>query len=185
MRYFLFFGMPLALASCANSTTTALGAAAQASEPARPCSRPEFQQMDFWLGKWNVRWDATANQPAGSGTNVVTGEYGNCVIQEKFEGGPTTGNLVGHSVSTYHAGPGRWRQTWVDNQGSYFALVGGPVGDSFVLENTRLSDTAPRLRMVFENIKPNSLTWRWQRSVDGTVWTDSWVIYYERAAQKK
>lgn len=137
-----------------------------------PCSSPEYRQMDFWLGSWDVRWDdaPASGIKAGSGTNEITRKFGDCVIEEHFRGGSTTGGLVGHSVSIYHAPIGRWRQTWVDNQGSYFALVGGPEDGRFVLTNSRLGEQAPHLRMVFEDIQPDSLTWRWQRSDDGKSW---------------
>lgn len=139
--------------------------------------------MDFWLGRWNVRWDAVEGIPAGEGVNTITREYGGCVIQEAFEGGPATANLIGHSVSTYHAPLQRWRQTWVDNQGGYFALVGGPESGKFVLVSSRLADNTPVQRMVFEDITRTSLTWRWQMTPDGgTTWRDQWVIYYARAA---
>lgn len=178
MRTLTFATLCLVVTGCATSAPTHAQLA-----PSEQCAAPEFRQLDFWVGEWSVRWDATEDQAAGTGANTVTREYGDCVIQESFQGGPTTGNLIGHSVSTYHAGLGRWRQTWVDNQGGYFALVGGPVDDTFVLETTRLSNTAPHQRMVFENITPTTLTWRWQRSPDGAVWNDSWVIYYERIAR--
>jgi hypothetical protein len=137
--------------------------------------------MDFWVGTWDARWEAGPGTPAGAGTNTITREYGNCVIQEQFDGGPATGNLIGHSVSVYHASARMWRQTWVDNQGGYFALTGGQEGDRFVLTNTQLSEQAPLQRMVFEDIAQNSFTWRWQRSTDnGATWSDQWVIYYTR-----
>jgi hypothetical protein len=162
----------LALTLCA-------GAQAQTA----PCASPEHRQMDFWLGAWDVRWDESPSTPAGQGTNTITREYGGCVIQEAFDGGPATNNLIGHSVSVFHAPLGLWRQTWVDNQGGYFALSGGPVGEDFVLVNTRLADAAPHLRMRFEDITPDSLTWRWQASADGgAIWSDSWVIFYTRQA---
>jgi hypothetical protein len=149
--------------------------------PAAACSAPEYRQMDFWVGVWDVRWDAGPLVPAGHGTNVITREYDECVIREAFDGGPSTGGLIGHSVSTYHAPERRWRQTWVDNQGSYFALVGGPAGEDFVLVSHGLSDPRPQGRMIFEKITPNRLTWRWQKTADGGVtWTDAWVIFYER-----
>lgn len=168
----------LALAACATAPASAQQQQAQQA----PCSGPEFRQMDFWLGVWDARWEASGGTAAGTGTNTITRQYGLCVIQEDFEGGPSTGNLIGHSVSMYHAPARMWRQTWVDNQGGYFALTGGPVGDDFVLANARLSEQAPHQRMVFEDITPNSFTWRWQRSADGQAWTDSWVIHYTRRA---
>lgn len=167
----------LVLAACASAAAPA--AAQQAQTP--PCSAAENRHMDFWLGVWDVSWEATPGIPAGSGVNRITQQLGQCVIQEDFDGGQTTGGLVGRSVSLYDARAGLWRQTWVDNQGGYFALTGGREGDSFVLTNTRLSEQSPYLRMVFEDITASSLTWRWQRSSDaGATWSDSWVIRYTR-----
>lgn len=177
-----------AIACAAISLTVAASIAAgdtgAAMKTSPQCALPQFRQLDFWVGVWDVRWDASPGQSAGRGTNTITRELGNCVIKEHFEGGPSTGDLIGHSVSTYHAAPKLWRQTWVDNQGGYFALTGGPAADgTFVLENTRLGETSPYRRMVFEAIKPNSLTWRWQGSKDnGATWQDSWVIHYTRRA---
>ena len=86
-------------------------AEAQQSAPAgaSPCAAAEFRQLDFWVGVWDVRWDASPGSPAGAGTNTITRAYGDCVIQEQFDGGASTGNLLGHSISTYHAPMQRWR----------------------------------------------------------------------------
>jgi hypothetical protein len=168
----------LVLGACASGAVTSAPAPAVSTQ----CAGPQFRELDFWVGDWDVRWDASPNQPAGSGRNIVTRQLGQCVIQEQFNGGASANNLVGHSVSTYHAPARVWRQTWVDNQGGYFALTGGKQTDgTFVLENTRVGAGAPYLRMVFSGITPNSLTWRWQRSDDqGATWQDVWVIYYAR-----
>jgi len=174
MRNILAAILAFGVAACATAD-----AQQQAQTP--PCSAPEFRQMDFWLGTWDVRWDAIGNVPAGQGTNVIMPMLGDCVIREAFDGGASVGGLVGHSVSVYHAPARMWRQTWVDNQGGYFALTGGPDGEGrFILTNTRISDNAPHLRMVFEDIAENSLIWRWQRSADGQAWSDAWVIHYVR-----
>lgn len=174
MRTMLAAVAALACASCASTE-----AGAQQSMP--PCSAAEFRQMDFWVGVWDARWEASASMPAGQGVNTIRRAYDNCVIQEDFDGGPATGGLIGHSVSTYHAPLQRWRQTWVDNQGGYFALVGGPEGEDFVLVSSRVTDNAPVQRMVFTDITPDSFTWRWQRTPDsGLTWADQWVIRYTR-----
>lgn len=172
----------LTLLGCVQTAELETVSTPPASATSQSCSAPQFRQLDFWIGIWDVQWAGSPDQPAGHGVNTITREYDNCVIQEHFDGGPSTNGLVGHSVSIYDARLERWRQTWVDNQGGYFALVGGPDGDSFVLENTRLRDSAPHRRMVFEDIAPRSFTWRWQASTDGHTWTDSWVIYYSRRA---
>lgn len=175
------------LAAVAASTAAAqvpfspAATASSAAPASAPCGGPEHRQLDFWLGRWAVRWDAQAGLPAGSGTNTVTRAYGGCVVQEAFEGGPATAGLVGHSVSSFHVPSGRWRQAWVDNQGGHFALVGGPQGPRFVLVASRLRDGAPVQRMVFEDITEQRLTWRWQASADaGATWSDQWVIHYTR-----
>ena len=176
-------GLAAAAASMAAATasSTPPTAASSAASASAPCSGPEHRQLDFWLGRWAVRWGAGAGLPAGSGTNTVTRAYGGCVVQEAFEGGPATEGLVGHSVSSFHAPSGRWRQAWVDNQGGHFALVGGPQGPRFVLVASRLRDGAPVQRMVFEDITEQRLTWRWQASADaGASWSDQWVIHYTR-----
>ena len=152
------------LASAANTQS--------APQPAA-CTGPEYSQMDFWVGDWQLKWDG------GQGTNHITKDYGGCVIEEHFDSQPAM-NLQGHSVSILSNG--HWRQNWVDNEGSYFDLVGGPQTDgNFVLENVRANDKTPYRRMMFENIKPDSLTWHWQGSDDqGKTWKDRWVIEYTR-----
>ncbi|MBI3440087.1 MAG: hypothetical protein HY054_15790 [Proteobacteria bacterium] len=164
-------------------STSAMATTPQSLPSAPTCVGSEFRQLDFWLGDWDVRWDAWPSQPMGHGTNHVTRDFDDCVIHEHFSGGPSTGNLRGESWSLYHAPSQWWRQTWVDNQGGYFALTGGMSGDRFVLVSNSLGDNAPRQRMVFEDITTNSFTWRWQRTADGgATWSDSWVIYYSRRA---
>jgi hypothetical protein len=177
-------GSMVMLMACASVEFPASAQQAASPPPATqpaPCAGAEFHHMDFWLGSWDVRWDASPGQPAGQGTNVVTRDFDGCVIHEHFNGGSSTGSLLGESWSLYHAPTQHWRQTWVDNQGGYFALMGGLEGDKFILISKSVSDNTPRQRMVYEDITPNSFTWRWQGSTDrGATWTDSWVIHYTR-----
>lgn len=180
MRGFVAVTLAMNLMACASADAQQQSAAAPA---AAPCSTPEFRQLDFWVGTWDARWEALGATPAGNGTNLITREYGDCVIQEQFDGGPATGGLIGHSVSTYYAPGQMWRQTWVDNQGGYFALTGGPVGDDFILTTYRMNTATPAQRMVFTDITANAFTWRWQMTPDaGATWADQWVIRYTRRA---
>ena len=84
-------------------------------------------ELDFWLGTWHARWEG------GEGTNTITREFNDKVVVERFEGRPSM-ELTGFSVSVFDAEADVWRQTWVDDQGSYFALTGGTDGDTFVLQ---------------------------------------------------
>jgi hypothetical protein len=172
------------LMACASVEGRASAQQAASPPPAAQqarCAGDEFHHMDFWLGNWDVRWENSAGQPAGQGTNFITRDFDGCVIHEHFNGGTSTGSLTGESWSVYQAAGRHWRQTWVDNQGGYFALVGGLEGDKFILIGSSIVDNTPRQRMVFEDITPNSFTWRWQSTTDhGATWTDGWVIHYTR-----
>jgi hypothetical protein len=141
------------------------------------CSTEEYRQLDFWLGNWDLSWTPTGVDDNGTGTNDITLTLDTCVVQESFKAAGTTG----HSVSIYHAPPKKWRQTWVDNTGGYYALAGGPDDEGFRLDMTRISEKSPYMRMIWRNIEKNSMDWHWQRSPDkGSSWEDSWVIHYER-----
>lgn len=156
---------------------TAMAQQQPASAPPPPCTGPEYRTLDFWVGDW----DALDQQGQVIGTNRITrDEYGDCVITEHF----VSPQLKGHSVSIYRPGPKQWRQVWVDNQGGFFDLVGGPVtgGDHiFEFENKRPVETMPYQRMIWQDVKPDSFIWRWQRRAKpDEPWADSWVIHYRR-----
>lgn len=147
------------------------------AQSAAACEGEEFRQMDFWLGNWDLTWAPTSEGDTGKGTNDITLIMNDCVVQESFKGA----GAVGHSVSIYHAPPKKWRQTWVDNTGGYFALAGGPDDEGFRLDMARISDKSPYMRMIWRNIEADSMDWHWQRSPDeGKTWEDSWVIRYVR-----
>ncbi len=168
------------LAGCAEAGETAAEPAQIATAQAT-CQEAEYRQMDFWVGDWALSWD-NGDETTGSGTNVITrSPFGDCVVTENFDGVAANG-LAGLSVSTYSKPHKLWRQTWVDNQGSYFSLYGGPKDDgTFILEMERLSDKGPYSRMVFEDIKAGSLVWRWQgKKAETDDWADQWVINYVR-----
>ncbi len=182
----IIIGTAIGLLACQAETTestdepTEQATVTTPSTPA-PCSSPEFRQLDFWLGDWDLSWQQP-DGTTGQGRNLITkNPFGDCVIQEQFDGAPTQA-LKGLSVSTYSAPHKQWRQTWVDNQGGYFSLFGGPNADgTFSLEMERLGDKGPYSRMVWEEIKVDSLVWRWQgKRAAEDEWADQWVINYVR-----
>ena len=143
------------------------------------CSTAEYRQLDFWVGEWDASF--VQNGKPGRAVNRITkDEYGSCVITEHFYQADI--DYKGHSVSMYDGT--QWRQTWVDNQGSYIALAGGPVTGQkhiFALDTIRNSDKAQFTRMIWEDVKPDSFTWRWQQRKTGAdPWVDNWVIQYTR-----
>ncbi|MFP3942679.1 MAG: hypothetical protein ACLFWF_02225 [Alphaproteobacteria bacterium] len=153
-------------------------ASAQEEKKTPPCSAPEFRQLDFWVGTWDLSW--TRDGEAGRGRNVITNSLDDCVIEERFTvlGGERP--FAGMSVSTYDAKAGTWRQTWVDNSGNYLPFKGGPSAEGFRFRLDNAADDRT-MRMIWKNVKEDSLDWHWQQSKDGgKTWEDRWVIHYER-----
>jgi hypothetical protein len=158
-------------------------AAAGGTAPApKPCSSPENSQFDFWLGDWDASWPAAAGSPAGTGTNRIEKILDGCVVEEHFAAaGPSP--LVGRSHSVFVPKAGRWKQTWVDNQGGYLDFTGGMQGSEMILaREAKGPDGKLRLqRMVFLNIAKESFDWRWEVSADGgATWNLVWPIHYVR-----
>ncbi len=155
---------------------------AQAPGAAPTCDAPEFRALDFWAGDWDLDFDA-APGVLGHATNHITrDEYGPCVIAEHFEQAAT--HYRGGSYSIYDRGEGVWRQTWVDNQGGVFTLVGGPVrGQPYVFELRTTEPVGPKkqiMRMIWQDVTPGRLVWRWQAQQPDGSWQDSWVLRYKR-----
>lgn len=145
---------------------------------------PSASDFDFWLGTWDVRWGPNE---LDRGRNVVTRTFGGHVLEERFDGRPGI-ELQGTSVSVFDEHRGLWRQTWVDDTGNYFALEGGPVGAEFHLlcRSHNASERAAVYRMRFFEIADRSLTWSWERSLDGELSFDElWCIDYTRAAGER
>ena len=150
---------------------------------ATPCQASEHRQMDFWVGEWDLEFD-NPNGTVGRATNRITrDEFGDCVVAEHFEQADT--GYVGASWSVYDPQTGQWRQTWVDNAGTPFFLVGGPVEGQphlFELRTTepRGAQTPATRRMIWEQVTEDSLVWRWQTEQTDGSWADAWVLRYRR-----
>jgi len=135
--------------------------------------------FDFWLGEWQVTWNAGRER----GRNSIAREYGGNVVYERFDGRPGI-DLVGMSVSVYREAVDRWFQTWVDDAGNYFALQGGLADGEMILLGEQ---SGPRgrvsLRMRFSDIEDDRFTWRWESSKDdGATWDTLWELAYERTS---
>ncbi len=166
------------LALCAPAAAVFAQSADTTQAPPPPCSAPEARQFDFWVGDWDAAWQG------GKGTNHVVAKWDGCVIEENFDAsGPEGNGLVGMSVSTYSPFLGKWRQTWVDNQGGYLDFEGGWEGDRMVLTRGAKDRQGNRFlqRMVWYNIADDAFDWNWERSDDdGATWKQNWVIRYTR-----
>ncbi len=143
-----------------------------AEQTVKPCSGDNHTTLDFWLGHWKVSWQG------GEGTNTITRSHGNCVINENFK----SPSLHGMSISMYVKVTGQWRQTWMDDKGSFFDFYGQKDGANYIFHTKEnLQQPGIQLRMVFTDIKANSMTWLWQKTSDGgKSWHENWKINYSR-----
>ena len=146
-------------------------------------SSPEHA-FDFWLGEWELTWQNEDGSTA-TGKNRVRRILGGQVIEENFKA--LTGDMAGYegkSYSVYNPQTGEWKQTWVDNEGSYLDFTGDITGGSRIFHRTAVSADDHRFlqRMVFHDITEDSLIWDWERSEDeGETWQLMWRVHYRRS----
>lgn len=152
------------------------------TSPPNPCTLPEQKEFDFWVGEWDAIFPGNSAGSTGRGTNSVTRVLDGCVVQENFSS-KDAGDLRGISVSTYDVREGKWKQTWVDNQGGYLDFTGGFQDGQMILSREFTNKEGKRIsqRMVWKNIKPTEFDWSWERSEDGgKTWKVVWPIHYVR-----
>jgi hypothetical protein len=152
---------------------------ALAESPASACDGPESRQLDFWLGEWDLSY--VEDGKPGTSRNRITKILDGCAVLEEFEGPPGT-PLVGRSLSMFDRLTHRWKQTWVDNSGTYLDFTGGLDQGRMVFAREAMRDgRRSTQRMVFDDVKADSLRWLWQRSDDGgRTWKTLWEIGYRR-----
>ena len=134
----------------------------------------DASSFDFWLGEWNCDFDR------GHAVNSVTREHDGHVLVERFHV-DTPRAFSGTSLSVFSEHDRSWRQTWVDDGGSYWAFVGAVVdGDPSFATPTPVDEERLYKRMVFSDITADTFHWRWESSPDGDEWTVNWEIRYRR-----
>lgn len=146
-------------------------------------AQDEKTWFDFWVGKWEASW-TEADGKIGKGTNTITKILDNTVIQENFkiDEGISKGYL-GTSISVYNPQKKTWHQGYADNQGAYFNLIGERQDDKRIFRTEMIDRGEKRiiLRMVFYNIKEDSMMWDWESTEDGgKTWKLNWRINYKR-----
>ena len=180
------FVMPLLLSSCSASSPPPAKPASAVVEPAstaiKPaCASPEHRQFDFWIGDWDVSIRARKSPTSevwgeAKGRQHIEAILGGCAIAEHFTAEGPEEPWAGKSYSSWQAPLGKWRQTWVDDGGSFLAFTGGLENGVMTLygEPRTVKDVSFQMRMVFKNVTADSLLWEWQRSTD--EWKTSTVM---------
>jgi hypothetical protein len=154
--------------------------------PQKRCDLPEQKQFDFWVGDWDL---TTAGKKPGEvlhNSNTIKRILGGCIVQENFVGGNNpqqAPQLLGMSISVFDPVSSKWKQTWVDNQGSYLDFTGEFKDGQMILSREAIRPDGTRVlqRMVWKNISATELDWSWERSHDGgKTWEVLWPIHYKR-----
>jgi len=160
---------------------------AQPRQP--PCQAEEAKQFDFWLGDWTIeRWNRTGpgddDWKRGTADNRITKEYDGCVVREVYT---TEGPGDGESLSVWDGRAKKWRQLWVDNEGSYLNFEGewDAEAKTMILSVERETPRGKMLRrMVWHDIEADSLQWRYESSRDGgKTWFPTIRSVYRRKAR--
>ena len=155
---------------------------ALAQQTPKPCSEPEQKQFEFWVGEWELTWPGDKAGETAHGTNNIKRILDDCIVEETFSGGDSM-HLRGRSVSVFDVRAGRWKQTWVDNEGGYLDFVGEFKDGQMILAREARSPDGSKVlqRMIFKNISAKEFDWSWERSLDsGKTWQVLWPIHYRR-----
>ena len=167
---------------CLVSTIEFAQQSGSTAAPPNPCAAPEQKQLDFWVGEWDLTWPGEKQGEVARGTNSIRRVLESCVVEENFSGDSAM-HLRGKSVSLFDARAGKWKQTWVDNEGGYLDFVGEFKDGQMILarDTVRPDGTNVAQRMVFKNITHNEFDWSWESSKDGgKTWQVQWPIHYKR-----
>jgi hypothetical protein len=148
---------------------------------ADPCgSRPEFRQLDFWVGEWDVL--GAAGQRVG--TSRVERILNDCVLFETYTAAPgssTSPNYVGQAFHFFDVNASHWVQHYIDTVAGPSDWTGdlrdgalryareGPFGPSHVDVKQRMTFSPlpdGKVRQLLEQSIDGGKTWR--AGFDGT-----------------
>jgi len=135
-------------------------AAASAWAKPYPCKvTPEFRELDFWVGEWDV------TDPSGKlvGRSSIQRIVGDCVVYENWFG---TRGGTGKSFNFWDKLNHRWQQTWVDEDGDvqqFWGKVDGGALKYVAVDGTRRLTFSPlgggRVRQLSEKTSDRGKTW--------------------------
>jgi hypothetical protein len=143
---------------------------------AHPCKHEaRARAFDFWLGTWDVVSNgAPASTPPAE--NVITLEYGDCVVHEHWKSPSSSGE----SFNVFDASQGAWFQTWVDDGGGLHQYRGNPDAEG----NMRYTADLPYppdekrrpTRLTFFKQGADRVRQLSERTTDGGA---TWVVNYD------
>jgi hypothetical protein len=149
----------------------ALAAAQAAAAPPAPppCSEPEYHQLDFWVGRWDVYPTGADKLVAHS---LIEKVYG-CAVRENWM---PLSNQPGGSLSVYVPGDKHWEQFWIDSSGTRAFFTGGWNGNAMVISGKW---GGPLVRMSYSKNADGSVRqWGDQSTDEGKTWKPNFDFTY-------
>ena len=136
-----------------------------------PCASSEYRQFDFWIGDWMV----TTPDGEVAGHNTIESIMDGCALRENWTG--AKGNR-GTSLNIYSARDGLWRQTWIDEQGTFLQIQGGLKDGSIEMEGEMIGrDGKPVThRIAWTPRKDGTVQQLWSVSTDGG---ETWKVVFD------
>jgi len=131
---------------------------------ASPCSAlPEFRQLDFWIGEWEVK----NSEGKVVGKSSIQRVVGDCVIFENYTS--MRGPYEGKSFNIYNRQQGKWQQFWVDNQGDVLEFVGTFSDNQMRYEGVSKDSLGNDLKhlMTLTQMNDKNVLQVWDQSTDG------------------
>ena len=152
----------------------ALAAAQAAAPPPAPpaCSEPEYHQLDFWVGHWDVYPTGADKLVAHS---LIEKVYG-CAVRENWM---PLSNQPGGSLSVYVPGDKHWEQFWIDSSGTRAFFTGGWNGKAMVISGKW---GGPLVRISYSKNADGSVRqWGDQSTDEGKTWKPNFDFTYRPA----
>lgn len=157
--------------------------AKQVSHNAAPCEDPEFRQLDFWVGDWDV---ISAANGVSQGTSHISREMNGCVIWENWTSAGSS--YFGKSYNTYDVNLRRWEQYWVDSSAGsifFYGNLNGNVMDYWTEDIPQPNGDKLRRHLQFFNLSPVKVRQFSQGSTDsGKTWYVEYDFIYNRHQEK-
>jgi tetratricopeptide (TPR) repeat protein len=154
-------------------------------EQTQPCTtKPQFRQLDFWVGEWEVR------NPQGQkiGESTVRLDAGDCVVSESttVTAQPMTaqGGYTVRSMSMYVPRRNRWHFRSFDSLGQLLELSGEFSDGAMRLTGENVYQDGRRNldRVTFSQPKPGQVRQLWEQSSDGGA---NWRVLLDGLFVKK
>lgn len=139
-------------------------------EQTQPCTtRPQFRQLDFWVGEWELR-DAQGQK---IGESVVRLDAADCVVSETTTVTPPllSGQVAYtvRSMSMFVPRRNRWHFRSFDSLGQLLELSGESADGAlrFTGENVYQDGRRNLDRVTFSQVAPGHVRQLWEQSSDG------------------